>query len=177
MVNIPKEHSDSYMKHELTHARRRKPMSAFVRIQAHPEKLWGDEARADSVMTPAARADSGYRQVASSDKEGRKRLMSTMGTHYQNDKAPKRYKEVSQKLGTWEKSKHAVKDGHIGKHPKPPKNKLTGWDRTDHNLDRAAIGLPLAAGAVAGGVGAHRAIKEKRAKSRKKVDNTSAETS
>jgi hypothetical protein len=49
-----------YKKHELQHVSVRKPMSRDVRFQRHPEKLWGDEARADSVMSRKSQKRSLY---------------------------------------------------------------------------------------------------------------------
>ena len=53
--------------HELTHATRRKPMSAAVRQIKYPEKIWGDEARSDAAMSRQGRMHSGYRATANNN--------------------------------------------------------------------------------------------------------------
>lgn len=47
-------------KHEPVHAEHRKPLSTLVRQLKHPEKLWGDEARANAREGFYIRRRSGY---------------------------------------------------------------------------------------------------------------------
>jgi hypothetical protein len=60
----------SFQRHEMEHATRRKPASAAVRLFSKPEKLWGDEARAESVMKPKYRKQSDYRRLATAKQNG-----------------------------------------------------------------------------------------------------------
>lgn len=93
----------SAVAHETTHATRRKPMSAYVRITRNPQKLWGDEARADSAMAPRHRAKTDYRAIAGlKDKTERQMYNDMQGPMYQSSSGPKKYKQVSSKLGTWD---------------------------------------------------------------------------
>jgi len=69
-VKEAKWHVKNYNKPEIAdheikgHATRRKAASAYYRINRHPEKLWGDEARSDSMMSDTYRKRGAYSRVA-----------------------------------------------------------------------------------------------------------------
>jgi RimJ/RimL family protein N-acetyltransferase len=176
LETMPKSQAKEYMKHELTHANRRKPMSAMVRFHKKPEKLWGDEARADSVMNKETRKQSGYLQVADSDKEGRRRMMATRPAHYQTETGPDRYKEVAQKLGSYNKSPHAIKNGKQKSNVTDINSKKKYWN-TDRKIAAAETGVATtaAAGTVAGVVYSQKKEKARRADAHRRAAATRAQ--
>lgn len=52
------------MRHELEHSTRRKPASAAFRMARHPEKSWGDEARAEAAQSKLDLGGPSYADIA-----------------------------------------------------------------------------------------------------------------
>lgn len=95
------ENNPSKRAHEDTHADGSKPASRAFRFLRHPEKLWGDEARADMAMSPQARMKyNAYWANATSHSQG-KGTVSNLSPLYREGLergGGKRYLDVKEKI-------------------------------------------------------------------------------
>lgn len=151
---------EDILAHELTHVRRRKPMSAAVRHTRYPGKQWGDEARANAAMSPGAVKQTAY----SLSRNSTKRQMKEWG--YADGDQVKGYRRVSRTL-----QRKGLMQRTPGQSMAVAQSKRAGvaaLKMADHNP--AAAGYVAAGGLLAGAAGvqairAHRAKKQAVAKS------------
>ena len=117
-INPDSPHLGAVVQHELRHTEVRKPLSQWVRHTRNAEKTWGNEARADALMSPEElKGASSYWRLSHGQMS-----MKKMDPDYKRAGAagPQRYREVEAAI--------KAKRGKVSK-AKLPRLKRMSWNQ------------------------------------------------